>query len=166
MKIGLDILQKIKFIKDHAWDYEKLFSFQRKLGITGEVGEILISYLFDLELLENDINKGFDAVDSNNNEVQIKAVRKRPTEEQTNFKSGRVSKFSEHIFDYCYLVAFDEFYNPIEIWKAEYEKLYPLLQKNKKRNPTVRQFEKVAEKVEIPEKKLSFWKLDSRKSSG
>lgn len=46
--------------------------FGKTLGITGEIGEYRAAQILDLKRVEGNINKGFDAYDSDSNRVQIK----------------------------------------------------------------------------------------------
>lgn len=161
VKVEVEIIKKMKIIKSLAIEYEQFFSFQRRLGITGELGEILICHLFGLDLVKSDINEGFDAVDLDNRRVQIKSVRKRPNKEDFRSNGGRLSKFSEHEFDYCYLILFDKNYFPTEIWKASMEDLKPIIEKHKRRNPTVSEFKHIAQSIDIPKDKIKIWKSNS-----
>jgi hypothetical protein len=156
VKVKLETIEKMKTIKNLAVDYEQLFSFERRLGITGELGEILLCYLFDLDLVKNNINDGFDALDKANKKIQIKSIRKSPSNKKTN-DGGRLSRFSEHEFDYCLLISFDKHYSPTGVWKANKEDLGPIIAKHKRRNPTVREFKNIARQIEIPTDKIKVW---------
>jgi hypothetical protein len=156
VKVKLETVEKMKTIKNLAVEYEQLFSFERRLGITGELGEILLCYLFDLDLVKNNINDGFDALDKDNKKIQIKSVRKKPNNKKTN-DGGRLSRFSEHEFDYCLLISFDKYYSPTGVWKANKEDLVPIIEKHKRRNPTVREFKNIARQIEIPADKIKVW---------
>lgn len=142
-------------IRKLAVDYEAGFQFERRIGITGEWAEILLCYLFDMKLVVNGINAGYDAIDTQNKQIQIKSVRKKVLKE-TSTKTGRLSRFSTHEFDLCYLVIFNKRFEPEEIWKATYNDLLPLLDKQERRNPSVSAFTDVAQRIEIPEDKKAM----------
>lgn len=125
--------------------YEKHTDFKRKLGITGEVGEILICNQLNMNLVENPLSEGFDAIDKNDLRVQIKT---RHSESKTSLKyKGRISSFSKHPFDYALLGLLNHQYCLCEIWRADYNKLKPLLKKLKKRNPNISSFKRIAKRV-------------------
>jgi hypothetical protein len=128
-----------------ALNYEKLMHGKRKLGITGEIGEILISNQLGLELALDPRAEGFDAIDNAGRKVQIKTRRSESEELPKN--SGRISRFSKHKFHYALLVILHHNYSLYEVWKADYHKLNPLIEKQKRRNPTLSSFKKIANKV-------------------
>jgi len=65
----------------------------RKLGITGEVGEILVCAALGLHLVKDPRAEGFDAVDSSGNRIQIKVDEERKpifqktADDSANFRS-------------------------------------------------------------------------------
>lgn len=151
------IVLKINQVINIALEYERYFDYERKLGITGEIGEILACFYFDLKLVKNNRNEGFDAIDENQNRIQIKSVRKEPKKgDKTNLRAGRTSRFSEHEFDYCLLLLFNQKYELKEVWKANFKELKNAIEKQKRRNPSIKEFIKYAKQVEIPKKKVSI----------
>lgn len=153
VKIESRIVEKIQQIVKIALEYEEYFDYERKLGITGEVGEILACYYFDLELMKGSRNKGYDALDSDKYRVEIKTLRKEPKKGvDSNLKAGRISSFSKHQFDYCLLLLLDQKYTVKEVWKADFEKLKVIIEKEAKRNPSIKEFVKRADRVVIPKK--------------
>lgn len=155
INIKNEIVQKIKDVIKIALEYEQYFHNERKLGITGEIGEILASFYFDFKLVKDSRNEGFDAIDRNQKRVQIKATRKEPKKGvKADLRAGRTSKFSEHEFDYCLLLLFDQKYKIKEAWRAEFNNLIEIIEKAPNRNPRIKEFIKHAELVEIPEKSI------------
>ena len=112
----------------------------RKLGITGEVGEILVCKKLNLNLLKNDIAAGYDALDSGGRRYQIKTRKGDPDK-------GRLSRFSKHEFDYVVLAVLDKEYNIVELWQTTFEEIKPVIDKTKRRNPSLSDFKKIGEKI-------------------
>ena len=128
-----------------AIEYEKVFVGKRKLGITGEIGEFLAADLFNLSLILDTTNKGYDAIDCEYKTVQIKCCRSETLEISPNH--ARVGKFSIHNFDYALLVLLGRKYEVKEIWRAEYHDLLPVIENVPRRNPNIGNFKNVAKKV-------------------
>jgi hypothetical protein len=140
-----DLIELINEVVDCAIKYEKITKNKRKLGITGEVGEIFACSHFGLKLVLNSQSAGYDAIDQNGLKVQIKA---RKSESGKRLRDlTRLSRFSRHEFNYCLLLLFEGDYKIYEIWKAPYEKLSPIIEREKNRNPSLGSFKKIAEKV-------------------
>jgi hypothetical protein len=110
----------------------------RKLGITGSVGEILAASLLNLSLSRSNIESGHDAIDLKGNRVQIKTRAKQ---------TGPTGKFGMHKFDYVLLVILTKEYSVSEIWKASNKKIDVVVNKRKRRNPTIASFKKVGRRV-------------------
>jgi hypothetical protein len=141
------LVKKIKQAIGIALEYETATYGKRKLGITGEVGEILTCHLLKLRLTLDSRSEGFDAIDKNGNLVQIK-TRRRETEGLPR-DIGRISRFSDHRFDYALLSLLDHEYKLCEIWRADYKDLKSVINKeqNERRGPTLRSFKKVGKKI-------------------
>lgn len=130
IRITPSILRAVKRGISAALEYEKKLT-GRKLGITGEIGEVLTCHdqklkKFKLELLENPLSAGYDAVDKNKKSYQIKTIRK------VNWKRrrvGEVGTFSKHKFDYALLSLLNEGYEIKEIYRAGFKKLSPILRR-------------------------------------
>jgi hypothetical protein len=129
-----------------AIKYEKITG--RKLGITGEIGEVLVCEKLKLKLLKNSIFPGYDAIDSQGYKYQIKTRRGN-----TNSPGARMGTFSSHSFNYAILAILDDKYNLVELYKITYKKLEPILKCYEKRNPPLRQFKKIATRIETQGKK-------------
>ncbi len=129
-----------------AIEYENITG--RKLGVTGEIGEILVCKELALKILSNPIAAGFDAVDNKGKKFQIKTRRGN-----TNSPGARIGTFSSHSFNYAILAILDDKYNIAELYKITYKKLEPIIQRYKKRNPPLRQFKKGATRIKIQSKK-------------
>jgi hypothetical protein len=140
-----DLIDLINTVIDCAIKYEKFTKNKRKLGITGEIGEIFACSQFGLKLVLDSQSAGYDAIDQNGLKVQIKARKSESGQRLRDLT--RLSRFSRHEFDYCLLLLFEGDYKIYEIWKAEYEKLLPIIDKEKNRNPSLGSFKKIAEKI-------------------
>lgn len=125
--------------------YEKITRGKRKLGITGEIGELLVCRQLGLRLVLDSRSKGFDAIDKDGLRVEIKSRRSESDELPRD--AGRTSRFSQHPFDYALLGLLDPEYRLREIWRADYDKLKPLIDKQKRRNPNLSLLKSVGRKV-------------------
>lgn len=142
--ITTDLLNKIKAVIPYALDYEAATLSKRKLGITGELGEVLVCAQLGLRLAVDPRSQGYDAVDGLKL-VQIKARRSESGD--TPRGAGRVSSFSKHPYDYALLGILNSRYELTEIWRAEFNIIEPIICKNKKRNPQITAFKRVAKRV-------------------
>ena len=145
IKVGRNLVRKVVKAIDAALSYEEATDGMRKLGITGEVGEILVCNQLGLELVLDARSEGFDAIDKDGLKVQIKTRRSESQELPRNV--GRTSPFSKHRCDYALLAFLGRSYELREIWRAEYRKLVPIIERQKRRNPSLASFKSVAEKV-------------------
>ena len=130
---------------DIAVGYEEASRGIRKMPITGEIGEVLICKQLGLNLIADFQSAGIDAIDKNGLKVQIKTRRESQDEPKGNHV--RIGRFSEHYFDYALLGILDKQYRLREIWKAEYIDLKPIIDSEKKRNPNLSSFKRVATRV-------------------
>jgi len=135
--LNIKIKKLIMAIIKNAIQYEALTG--RKLGITGEIGEVLVSEKLKLKLLADPQTAGFDAV-KNNMHYQIKSRR-------VEHNRGKIGKFSKHKFDYAILAVLDKNYKIKELYKRRYKDLEPVLRKFKDRNPSFSAFKNIAEKL-------------------
>jgi len=145
ISIEKNILELIQKAINVALDYEYLFKGKRKLGITGEVGEVIACAKLNLKLVLNTINEGFDAIDDEGNRIQIKCCRSETLDISPNI--ARVGKFSNHPFDYAILVLLGRKYEVKEIWRAEYGNIIPIIEANARRNPNIGSFKRVGKKI-------------------
>jgi hypothetical protein len=136
------LVKKLKQAISIALDYESTLCGKRKLGITGEVGEILTCHLLGLRLVLEPRTEGFDAIDKRGKLVQIK-TRRSETEGMLR-DIGRISRFSNHKFDYALLCLLSHEYEVCEIWRADYKNLKPVISKeqDERRGPTLRSFKR------------------------
>ena len=141
------IIRKINLAIDAALMYENITQGKRKLGITGEVGEILVCHQLGLQLVSDPRSEGFDALDKDGKQVQIKT--RRSESEGLPRDVGRISRFSKHGFDYALLAILDKEYKLHEVWRASYEKLKPIIEKeqNERSGPKLSSFKSVGEKI-------------------
>ena len=143
--VGRNLLTTVKRAVDAALAYEKAAPGKRKLGITGEVGEVLACHQLGLELVIDSRSEGFDAIDSDGLRVEIKT--RRSESEGLPTDAGRTSRFSEHEFDYAILVLLTRQYEIGEIWRADYDDLKPIIDMQKRRSPNLSTFKRVAKKI-------------------
>jgi len=139
------LIDKLSSAIRAALAYEKATHGKRKLGITGEVGELLVCRQLGLKLVWGNRSEGFDAVDKDGLRVQIKT--RRSESEGLPRGAGRISRFSKHKFDYALLAILDHKYKLCEIWRADYNKLKPIIERQKRRNPNLSYFKRVGEKI-------------------
>lgn len=125
--------------------YEEATKGNRKLGITGEVGEVLCCKLMGLRLCIDPRSQGFDAVDRRGKRVQIKTRRSESADLPRD--AGRLSTFSLQEFDYALLVLMTPDYQVAEIWRAQYADIAGLIGKQKRRNPNLASFKRKATRV-------------------
>ena len=145
VKITQEVLQVVEQVIQGALEYEKVTDQTHKMGITGEVGEVLSCYHLGLRLCVDPRAAGFDAIDSEGKKVQIK-TRRSETDGLPN-DAGTLGTFSKHPFDYALLVLLDRQYRVAEIWRAEYDDALPLIEKKKRRNPNLSLFKKASRRV-------------------
>jgi hypothetical protein len=144
IEITDEICEAIQTAIKPAIEYEKLTG--RKLGITGEVGEVLVCCklkelgLAKLELLADPINAGYDAVDEKKLCYQIKTRRIIK-----NNHSGVTGSFAEHDFKFAILAILNKEYKISELYQTDNKRLQKILEKRPRRNPTIRQFIAVAD---------------------
>jgi len=89
IKIDNKLINKVKSAIDVALEYEAATSGKRKLGITGEVGEVLVCHKLGLKLVLDSRSEGFDALDKNGLRVQIK-TRRSELKDYPRIQVGRV----------------------------------------------------------------------------
>jgi len=139
------LLGKIRQAVDAALSYEKATKGTRKLGITGEVGELLACHQLGLDLVIDSRSEGFDAIDKDGLRVEIKS--RRSESEGLPNDAGRTSRFSEHEFDYTILVLLNRQYEISEIWRADYRDIKPIIDAQKRRNPNLSAFKRAGKKI-------------------
>ena len=125
-----------------AVDYEEATG--RKLGITGEVGEILVCHRLGLRLVKASGAAGFDAIDTQRNRVQIKT--RRDSKGGAINSVGTVGKFTNFDFDYALYAELDTGFEVSSIYKIERDAL-PSLIKRKDNALTVHDFRKYGREV-------------------
>ena len=140
IKVDNKLINKIRSAIDVALEYEAATNGKRKLGITGEVGEVLACHQLGLKLVLDSRSEGFDAVDKDGLQVQIKT--RRSESEGLPKDTGRTGRFSKHEFDYALLALLDHKYQLYEIWRADYKKLKPIIEEQKHRAPNLSSFQR------------------------
>ena len=141
-KITAEHLKLVSGAIKAARKYEQ--SLGRKLGITGEVGEVLACHELGLYLCKDSLSKGYDAVDKNGKKIQIKTRRSEKLDVPTD--RARIGKI-RHKCDYVLMVILARDYSVKEIWKAQYKKLQPFLAKQKGSGIPIGSFKKAAERI-------------------
>lgn len=142
IQVTEEMFEAVKHAVAAARVYEKTTQGRRRLGMTGEVGEVLCCQLLGLKLCADPRSQGFDAVDTDGKLVQIKA--RRSESDGLPRDVGRLSTFSLHKFDYALLVLLDVEYRIVEIWRAEHGDIADLIKKQKRRNPSLSAFKRKA----------------------
>jgi len=145
IEIDNKLINVVKSVIDMALEYEAATHGKRKLGVTGEVGELLVCYQLGLKLVLDSRSEGFDAMDKDGLRVQIKT--RRSETEGLPRDAGRTGIFSKHEFDYALLALLDNKYELCEIWQADYNKLKPIIEKQKRRQPNLSSFKRVGQKI-------------------
>lgn len=143
--VGDELIKAINSAIRAALSYEKATHQKRRLGITGEVGELLVCHQLGLRLVLDTRSEGFDALDKGGRRVQIKT--RRSESEGLPKDRGRVSRFSEHPFDYALMGLLDHQYRLCEVWRADYKRLKPIIKKQERRNPTLLHFKNAGKRV-------------------
>lgn len=127
-----------------ALEYGKLFG--KKMNVTGEIGEILVSHKCGLKMvMQSDAT--YDAIDKEGKKVQIKCRRSQTEDLVSN--SGRISTIS-HSFDYMLLGMLDRTYNLYEIWKTPYNsKLTKIIddEQTEKSGPSINSIKKISDRI-------------------
>ena len=145
IKVDDALLGKVRSAIDGALAYERAVNGTRKLGITGEVGELLVCHCLGLRLVADPRSEGFDAVDRDGQRVEIKT--RRSESDGLPSDVGRISRFSAHEFDYALLVLLTPHYEIAEVWRAEYAALKPIIDAQKRRNPNLASFKRVGRRI-------------------
>jgi hypothetical protein len=139
------ILKAVQDAKTATLVYKRATNCGRKFGITGEVGEILVCHTLGLRLVKHPRSEGYDAIDGHNRTVQIKT--RRSEKDDLPADAGRTGTFSEHPYFYALLALLDRNYEFVEVWKADYDDIEPIIKKHKRRNPTLKQFKRAGKMV-------------------
>jgi len=116
LRVGPDMLDAVRAVIESSRAYEEAVGGSRKMGITGEVGEILACHHLGLSLCMDPRSEGYDAVDREGRHVQIKTRRSESGGLPRDV--GRIGTFSDHPFDYALLVVLNEDYSLAEGWRA------------------------------------------------
>jgi len=145
IEVDSGIIEQVERAIRVALAYERVTDGSRKLGITGEVGEVLICKQLKLRMMADPRSEGYDAIDTHRRRVQIKTRRSESGDMPK--KTGRLSRFSEHKYDYALLGLLDSRYRLTKIWRANYKAIEPLVSKQKRRNPSLLSFIRVARLV-------------------
>lgn len=143
--VDTKILQAAREAARAASRYEKLVG--RKLGITGEIGEVLICQALNLLLMQDPLAAGHDAVDARGRTYQIKT--RRSATKGLPRDVGKMGRFSAHPFHFAVLGILDTNYNLVEVWQAPYRKVLPLIEADKYRSPRLKAFKAVAQAMPI-----------------
>ncbi|MGV0923929.1 DUF6998 domain-containing protein [Empedobacter tilapiae] len=110
LKVFSEILKKLK--KDHIIKTNNL---------VGDLGEYFCKELFQINLNESTVEKGFDGYDHNKLKVEIKTRRTPKGNSKVIFKNFQ--------FDYCLFVELNDCFEPIHIYKIYKEDLLNNLDK-------------------------------------
>lgn len=145
IEVGAVLIARINKAISAALEYERATKGKRRLGITGEVGEVLVCRRLGLRLMLNPRSEGYDAVDSDGKLVQIKTRRGETADVPRG--TGRLGTFSKHKYDYALFGVLDSQYRLTGVWRADYLVIEPIVAKTKRRNPSISSFLRNARKV-------------------
>ena len=118
-KINKEVITVLNETIKSSLKFEELTS--KQLNITGIVGEVLAAEKCKLELVVDDINTGFDAIDENKKRVQIKT--RRESLRKSDLLSKMLDRELKVNYDYALLVIVDNKYNLKEISRIEKEEV-------------------------------------------
>jgi len=135
-KVDDKLFAKIKPAIKAALAYES--HARRKLGITGEIGEILVCYNLRLELVLHSRSMGFDAYENKGKRIEIKT--RRSESDGMPAMAGRTGRFSKGQFDYALLGMLDRNYKLCEVYRAESNEVESILKKQKRRDISLSAF--------------------------
>ena len=148
IKIDDEIMNVVESVIKVALEYDALPG-RRKLGITGEIGEVLVCYhlrdSLGLRLVQDPRSEGYDAKDSDGLKVQVKTRRSESPGLPRDV--GRTSSFSQHSFDYALLGILDHEYRLHGVWRAGYDSLKPIIEKREGRNPSLSSFKNAGKMI-------------------
>ncbi len=117
----------------------------KKLGISGEIGEVRVAKLLGLRLTRSSRTKGHDAVDHDGSKVEIKVRRAEVRDMPT--ATGRTSRFSMHPFDYALLAILSRSYDVFEVYRADFDKLSMEIRRSPKRTVAIGTFKRIGWRV-------------------
>ncbi len=90
-------------------------------------------------------SEGFDAIDKDGLRIKIKT--RRSESEGLPMNVGRIGHFSKHRFDYDLLGLLDHNYQLCKVWRADYDKLKPIIDKQKRQDLRLSSFNRVGRKI-------------------
>ncbi len=112
------IIGKLNKAIKASLEFEKLTG--KQLNITSIVGEVLVCLKLGLKLVKDDINAGYDAIDSENKRVQIKTRRYKNTANSNTAMTGNLlTKKLDVPYDYVILILLEIDYTLKAIYKIE-----------------------------------------------
>lgn len=115
--VSTKLLREIKEVVKSSIKYEK--SSGKSIVNTGEIGEVLIAEKLGLRLFKSEIKVGYDAIDKDNNRVQIKTRRIK----DQNHSHPNIGVFSDHPFDYAIYVQLNEEYIITDAWQVDFSEI-------------------------------------------
>ncbi len=146
LKITSEIEAMARRVARVALQFEALV--ERKLGISGTVGEILVAKEFGLRLVRSDIEQGYDALDKSRRQVQIK-VRRSEGSKGRSLPSANspTSRFSTHLYDYALLAILTREYDLYEVHKASRRQIEAALTGKPRRVLSIGKFKRIGRQV-------------------
>lgn len=136
-------LPELKIIADAIKSLKEKGIIRTK-NLVGDLGEYYCKEFFNLTLNKNVVETGYDAIDKNDDKVEIK-TRRMPE------PIGKVI-FRGFNFNYCLFVELNEFYEPILILKIPVEEIKNNLDIKGDRLPVKRLKTKTKHEVVFPKK--------------
>ena len=109
----------------HALKALKEAKVIRTKNLVGDLGEYYCSQIFNIQLNDTTVEKGFDGYDEHNKRVEIKTGREPANRSKIIFRGFE--------FDYCLYVELNEFFEPCKILKIDVEEIKQNLEAKKDR---------------------------------
>jgi len=120
----------------------------RKLGVSANVGEILVASKLGLRLMKSDIEQGYDAFDTSGKRVQIKVRRSEAGRgREIPSSTSRTGRFSEHPYDYALLAILTRDYGLHEIYRATRASIEASFRGRTRRDLSIGKFQKIGRKI-------------------
>jgi len=146
IRVTPEIRDVVRRVVTLALEFEDLTG--RKLGVSANVGEVVVAKELGLRLVRSDIEQGYDAIDKSGRKVQIK-VRRSEAGRGREIPTGRsrTSRFSEHPYHYALLATLTRDYRLHEIYKANRSSIEAALKGRKRRTLSIGKFRSIGKRI-------------------
>lgn len=125
--------------------YEEAMPGRRQLGITGEIGKLLVCHTLGLRLLTDPRAKGFNALDKDGRRVWITA--RRSETEALPSSSGRVGTPRRDGFAWAVLALLDRQYELAEVHRGEHDDLCGIVENHSRPDLSISEFKSAAKRI-------------------